>query len=130
MRSHTPSKPVRRAVLCTLDVTIRGTHGVTRPTKRNLWRSKSIRSQNECAVPTQEFSGAHSPFSFKLHFGERKCAFASGNDQVFVAAQNFSGLAIEVDNRRGKDFQISTIDFHERAWPRIVSANFSLNRFG
>jgi hypothetical protein len=49
-------------------------------------------------VPTQEFSGAHSPFSFKLHFGERKCVFASGNDQVFVAAQNFSGLTIEGDN--------------------------------
>src|SRR4029453_2691036 len=89
---------VRWAVLCTLYVTIRGAHGVTRPTKRNLWGSKSIRSQNECAVPTQKFSDAHSPFSFKLHFGERKCVFASGNDQVFVAAQNFSGLAIEVDN--------------------------------
>ena len=49
-------------------------------------------------MPAQEFRGGHSPFSFKLHFGERKCAFASGNDQVFVAAQNFSGLAIEVDN--------------------------------
>jgi hypothetical protein len=33
-----------------------------------------------------------------LHFGERKCAFAGGNDQVFVVAQNFSGLALEVDN--------------------------------
>ena len=55
-------------------------------------------SSDERAVPAQEFRGAHSPFSFKLHFGERKCAFASGNDQVFVAAQNFSGLAIEVDN--------------------------------
>jgi hypothetical protein len=81
-------------------------------------------------VPTQEFSGAHSPFSFKLHFGERKCAFASGNDQVFVAAQNFSGLAIEVDNRRGKDFEILTIDVHGRAGPWMVRANFSLDRFG
>src|SRR6266403_985397 len=97
-RIENTSQLVMRAVSCTPSITIRGAHGVTRPTKRNLWRSKSIRSQNECAVPTQEFSGAHSPFSFKLHFGERKCAFASGNDQVFVVAQNFSGLAIEVDN--------------------------------
>jgi hypothetical protein len=49
-------------------------------------------------VPAQEFRGAHLPFSFKLHFGERKCAFAGGNDQSFAAAQNFSGLTIEVDN--------------------------------
>jgi hypothetical protein len=49
-------------------------------------------------VPAQEFRGGHSPLSFKLYFVERKCAFASGNDQVFVAMQNFSGLAIEVDN--------------------------------
>ena len=58
----------------------------------------SICSANERAMPTQEFSGGHSPLSFKLHFGERKCAFPSSNDQVFVAAQNFSGLAIDVDN--------------------------------
>ena len=58
----------------------------------------SICGAKECAVPTQEFSRAHSPFSFKLHFGKRKCVFASGNDQVLVAAQNFSGLAIEIDN--------------------------------
>ena len=48
-------------------------------------------------MPTQEFRGGHSSFSLKLHFGERKCSFASGNDQVFVATQNFSGLAIEID---------------------------------
>ena len=58
----------------------------------------SICGAKECGMPTQEFSGGHSPLSFKLHFGERKRVFASGNDQVFVAAQNFSGLAIEVDN--------------------------------
>src|SRR6478736_4406775 len=96
--STTHPSRVGRALFCTPSITIRGAHRVTRPTKRNLWGSKSIRSQNECPVPTQEFSGAHSPFPFKLHFGERKCVFASGNDQVFVAAQNFSGLAIEVDN--------------------------------
>ena len=56
------------------------------------------RSANERTMPTQELSSAHSTFSFKLHFGERKCAFASSNDQVSVAAQSFSGLAIEVDN--------------------------------
>ena len=71
---------------------------MTRHTKRNLSAPELIVLANERAMPTQEFRGAHSPFSFKLHFGERKCAFASGNDQVFVAAQNFSGLAIEVDN--------------------------------
>ena len=49
-------------------------------------------------MPAQEFRGAHLPFSFKLHFGERKCAFAGGNDQSSAAAQNFSGLTIEVDN--------------------------------
>src|SRR5512133_60713 len=52
----------------------------------------------ERTMPTQKFRGGHSPFSFKLHLRERKCAFASGNDQVFVAAQNFSGLAREIDN--------------------------------
>ena len=81
-------------------------------------------------MPTQEFRGGHSPFSFKLHFGERKCAFASGNGQVFVAAQNPSGLAIEVDNTRGKDFKILVADFHERAGPWIVRTNFSRNLFG
>ena len=58
----------------------------------------SIRAPNKRAVPAQELRGGHSPFSFKLHFGERKCGFAGGNDQFFVAAQNFSGFAIEVDN--------------------------------
>ena len=52
----------------------------------------------ERTMPAQEFRGGHSPFSFKLDFGERKRAFPSGNDQFFLAAQNFSGLAIEIDN--------------------------------
>jgi hypothetical protein len=48
-------------------------------------------------MAAQKFRCAHSPFSFKLYFPESKCAFASGNDQVFVVAQNFSGLASEID---------------------------------
>src|SRR5882724_10455713 len=79
-------------------ITIRGAHGVTRTTQRNLSGRELSRRANERAMPTQEFSRGHSPFSFKLHFGERKCAFAGGNDQVFVAAQDVPGLAIEVDN--------------------------------
>jgi hypothetical protein len=49
-------------------------------------------------MPAQEFRAGHSPFPFKLHFGKRKRAFASCNNQAFIVAQNFSGLAIEVDN--------------------------------
>src|SRR5262245_61710932 len=64
----------------------------------NLSGSESIGPANECAMPSQECRGAHLAFSFKLHFGKRKCSFSSGNDQIFVAAQNFSGFAFEVDN--------------------------------
>jgi hypothetical protein len=49
-------------------------------------------------MSAQEFRGGHSPFPFSLHFGERKCVFASGNDQVLVAAQNFSRSTSEVDH--------------------------------
>src|SRR5207245_1965342 len=83
----------------------------------NLSAPELSRSSNELHVPAQECPDAHSPLSVKLHFGERKCAFAGGNDQAFVAAQNLSRAAIEVDNGRGKNFEILTIDFHERAWP-------------
>src|SRR5882724_1161509 len=97
-RMDNTSQPVGRAVLRTPYITIHGAHEVTRPTEGNLSAPALSCSANERTMPTQEFNSAHSPFSFKLHFGERKCAFASGNDQVSVAAQSFSGLAIEVDN--------------------------------
>src|SRR5215216_5667290 len=92
------SQSIGRAVLWTPSTTIRGAHGVTRPTQRNLSAPELSRSANEHAMSAQEFPCAHSPFSFELDFGERKCVFASGNDQVFIAAQNFAGSAIEVDN--------------------------------
>ena len=75
-----------------------GAHAVMRPTQQTLLVPELSRRTNEPRMSAQEFRRGHSPFSFKLQFGERKCAFASGNDQLFVAAQNFSGSASEVDN--------------------------------
>ena len=49
-------------------------------------------------MSAQEFRGTHPPLSFKLHFFERQSAFATCDDQVFVAAQNFSWLASKIDN--------------------------------
>src|SRR4030095_12493375 len=65
---------------------------------RRLRSPESTCCVQERSVSAQEFRCRHSPFSFKLHYGERKCAFASANDQIFVAAQNFSGLNSKVDN--------------------------------
>src|SRR5215831_3201196 len=88
---------------------------------------KSTCSAHNRSVPSQEFRGGHSPFPFKLNFAERKGSVAGSNAQVFIAAQNLSGLAIEADNRRRKNFEILIIDFHERAGPGIERADFSLN---
>ena len=40
----------------------------------------SICGAEKGAMSAQEFRDAHTPLSFKLHFRERKRAFASGND--------------------------------------------------
>jgi hypothetical protein len=47
-------------------------------------------------VPAQEFRSSHSPFSLELHFRERNCAFASADNQIFVAAQDLSWLAAQL----------------------------------
>ena len=55
-------------------------------------------------VPAQEFQRAHSPFTFQLNLAQRNRVFAGGNDQLVLAAQNFSSIATEADDRRRKDF--------------------------
>jgi len=64
-------------------------------------------------VPTQEFSGGHSPLSFKLHFGERKCVLQWQRPVLSYA--KLLRLPLRSTTDAEKTLRFLMIDFHERA---------------
>src|SRR6266446_6606309 len=86
-------------------------------------------------MATNEVVGAHSRFPFELNVLERKCFFAGGNDQpAIICAQSFAWSSFSIDNLRAKNLEFELLPRPvcqncKRPWPRIVSANFSLDHF-
>ena len=80
------------------------------PARRVTLRARRPRSPaltsfpHHRGVPAQKFRRAHSAFALELYFIEGKCVFASGDNQLFIALQNFAWLAAEIDNGCGKYF--------------------------
>src|SRR6266403_1048465 len=84
-------------------------------------------------MATNEVVGAHSRFPFELNVLERKCFFAGGNDQpAIICAQSLARSSFPIDNLRAKNLEFELVPRPvcqncKRPWPRIVSANFSLD---
>ena len=91
-----------------------------------------LRNAKGPSKSAREFRCPHSPLSFQLHFTEQHPLLAGRNDDFFVASQNFSCRAANIDNRRGKYFQIAGLfrfcrDSCKCTWPWIERADFSLD---
>ncbi len=91
-----------------------------------------LRNAKGLRKSAHEFRRSHSPLSLQLHFTEQQPLITGRNDDFFVALQNFSRRAANIDNRRGKYLQIARLfrfcrDSCKCAWPWIKRADFSLD---